>query len=256
MALGEIIQGFEQAGSLEKLQTLMQSAIENFGFTAYNFFDAGRAHLEVPLYFGTTGDAWENEYRSNAFANHDPMLSAARRSNVGFRWTEIPLPLANGKRKPVALHLMEAAKDHGFQDGFIQPYHFVDAQGRNYSALSALFWKDDKARLDFLFSTEKRYELQVVLLYWTQRVVSLMSETYRSRAIFAEVPHEFQSLTDREREVLEWAARGRTVAETAELLNIKAETAKTHIVNAIEKLGSTNKTNAVAKAFKLGLIDI
>lgn len=256
MEVGEIIQGFEEADSVERLQELMQSAIEDFGFAAYNFFDAGRAHLEVPLYFGTTGEAWEGEYRSNGFAHHDPTLSLARRTNVGFRWSEVPLPTATGKRKPVALHLMDAARDHGFEDGFIQPYHFVDAQGRNYSALSALFWKDDKARLDFLFSTQRRYELQLVLLYWTQKVISLMSETYRARAIFAEVPQEFQSLTDREREVLEWAARGRTVVETAELLKIKPETAKTHIVNAIEKLGSTNKTNAVAKAFKLGLIDI
>jgi DNA-binding CsgD family transcriptional regulator len=256
IGVGELIIGFESATTLSDLQIKMQAAIESFGFSAYNFFDAGRPHLDTPLYFGTTGEAWEHEYKSNGFVHHDPTLSHARRTNIGFTWSEVSLPLKVGKKKSAAYLLMDAAHDHDFKDGYILPFHFVDAQGRNHSALSALFWKDEASRLAFMLSKERRYELNIVLLYWTQRVLKLIADNYRNRAVFNELPGDFQSLTDREREVLQWAGRGRTVTDTSDLLKIKPETVKTHVINAIEKLGAVNKTHAVAKALQLGLIDL
>ena len=63
------------------------------------------------------------------------------------------------------------------------------------------------------------------------------------------------SLTDRERGVLAWAARGKTVADTAVILAILPEIVETHLRNAMRKLGASNKTHAAVMALKLGLID-
>jgi LuxR family transcriptional regulator, quorum-sensing system regulator BjaR1 len=256
MRVGVAIDGFENARTLEELRTLMQFAIESFGFCAYNFFDAGKAHLENPLYFGTTGDAWENEYKSNNFVVHDHVLSHARRTNVPFRWTDVPVPISLSKKKPSHLKLMEAARDHGFEDGYLMPLHFVDEQSRSHTALVALFWKDKIARLDFALEADNRHKLHLVLMYWVQRVIQLTGTEISSRNSFASKPDNFKYLTDRERECLTWAGRGLSVVATAEVLGIGELTAKTHLINATEKLEALNKTHAVAKAVHLGLIDL
>lgn len=62
------------------------------------------------------------------------------------------------------------------------------------------------------------------------------------------------SLTDREIEILKWMADGKTASEIAIILLISVYTVNFHVKNVIIKLGTTNKTAAVARAAMLGLI--
>lgn len=62
-------------------------------------------------------------------------------------------------------------------------------------------------------------------------------------------------LTPRELEVLTLAAHGRSGPEIAEQLVVSPATVKTHFSNLHGKLGVPNRTAAVARALKLGLID-
>lgn len=71
--------------------------------------------------------------------------------------------------------------------------------------------------------------------------------------------HPFQvssecRLTPREREVLQWAAKGKTAWETAQLLELSEKTVKFYLLRACERLGANNKTHAVAIAFKNQLL--
>ncbi|ACU54884.1 two component transcriptional regulator, LuxR family [Acidimicrobium ferrooxidans DSM 10331] len=61
-------------------------------------------------------------------------------------------------------------------------------------------------------------------------------------------------LSDRERQVLELVARGRTNVEIAEALAISEATVKTHLAHVFDKVGATNRTSAVLRAMELGLI--
>ncbi len=62
------------------------------------------------------------------------------------------------------------------------------------------------------------------------------------------------SLTPREREVLWWAAQGRSAREIGEILHITKRTVDEHTHNAVRKLGAANRTNAVAIALRERLI--
>jgi DNA-binding CsgD family transcriptional regulator len=53
-----------------------------------------------------------------------------------------------------------------------------------------------------------------------------------------------------------WAARGKTIEVTAEILGISAETVETHIKNALRKLNVANKTQGAAKCVALGMVDL
>jgi DNA-binding CsgD family transcriptional regulator len=63
-------------------------------------------------------------------------------------------------------------------------------------------------------------------------------------------------LTSREHDVMEWAANGKTAAETATILGISERTVEFHVANAVARLGATNKTQAVALAVTAGLISV
>jgi DNA-binding NarL/FixJ family response regulator len=64
------------------------------------------------------------------------------------------------------------------------------------------------------------------------------------------------ALTDREREVLKFLARGWRNREIAEHLCISERTVKNHVTNIITKLGVKSRTEAVSQAFKEGLIKL
>ena len=63
------------------------------------------------------------------------------------------------------------------------------------------------------------------------------------------------TLTPRELDVLRLLAEGLTHAQVGRRLQISAETARTHLRKACERLGVTTRTSAVARALRLGLID-
>lgn len=70
------------------------------------------------------------------------------------------------------------------------------------------------------------------------------------------VPGTTGSLSPREREVLELAARGLTADGIAGELFLSAETVRTHTRNAIRKLGARNRLHAVVMALTAGVIAV
>jgi two-component system, NarL family, response regulator DesR len=62
-------------------------------------------------------------------------------------------------------------------------------------------------------------------------------------------------LTERERDVLQRLSRGRSHADIGGELGISVETVRTHLRKACDKLGAATRTQAVATALRLGLIE-
>ena len=63
-------------------------------------------------------------------------------------------------------------------------------------------------------------------------------------------------LSPRERECLRWAAAGKTVWETAQIVGIGEHTASAYIKGAMHKLNCVTKPQAVGRAVSLGLISM
>lgn len=64
------------------------------------------------------------------------------------------------------------------------------------------------------------------------------------------------SLTQRQREVLAWTARGKFAREIGEILQITKRTVDEHVQIAVRKLGAVNRTHAVAIALRERLIEL
>lgn len=65
-----------------------------------------------------------------------------------------------------------------------------------------------------------------------------------------------EALTGREIEVLRQVARGNRNRDIAELLRISEETVKVHIRHIMEKLGASDRTQAIAIAVRRGIIEL
>jgi DNA-binding NarL/FixJ family response regulator len=66
----------------------------------------------------------------------------------------------------------------------------------------------------------------------------------------------YESLTDREKQVLKLVAEGRSNKEVAEELGISVKTAMTHREHLMEKLGAHSRTDLVRFAIKRGVIQV
>lgn len=256
MSFASAVARLESAETIEGLQQTMQGIVTDHGFASWCFIDAGRAYQDVPLYFGTSGDTWHDEYRSNGYVHVDPYIAKARRTNTPFDWGSIPpAEKRRGPKSPVA-RLMETAYDFGFKEGLIFPYHFRDDLGRMHSTVCVFYWRDlvDQFRHVVL---ERRLELHISAIYFMQRAMQIAAYEARDRVkIWTPADEARGMLTERERDVMAWAARGKTSNETSDILKIAENTVVKHISNALVKLGASNRTHGVAKCITLGLIDV
>ena len=78
----------------------------------------------------------------------------------------------------------------------------------------------------------------------------------RMRALRGDFSDRKRSLTSREREVLTWAAQGRSAAQISKTLNISKRTVDEHSQTAARKLGASNRTQAVAIAMRNRMIEV
>lgn len=150
---------------------------------------------------------------------------------------------------------MEAAFGYGFKEGFIVPYHFRDDFGTPYSAFCAFYWNDAVKYFKTTLTTH-HLDLHLIVIYFMHRMFALRAAAGSDQIPLRSIGRPSGSLTDRERDVLAWAARGKTSEETAAILNLSELTVDTHIRNALLKLNASNRTHAVAKSLAWGLIDL
>lgn len=68
------------------------------------------------------------------------------------------------------------------------------------------------------------------------------------------VPPQFESLTGREREILQMVAKGLSNEEIAQQLTISHATVKTHVSHVMTKLGARDRAQLVTWAFEWGVV--
>ena len=64
----------------------------------------------------------------------------------------------------------------------------------------------------------------------------------------------YSELSEREVDVLSWAASGKTAIETAKILNVSERTVNFHLGNCASKLKVRSKTQALLKAISLNIL--
>ena len=93
--------------------------------------------------------------------------------------------------------------------------------------------------------------------YLSPALTKLLIESYIGRKPAAPaVVDSFDTLTAREREVLQLVAEGHTNLEIARLLNISLKTVKAHRSNLMQKLGVHDRGDLIKLAIQRGIIEV
>jgi len=177
--------------------------------------------------------SWQDCYQHHRYIQTDPTVEHGRRSRAPIVWSD-----AVFAKTP---ELWADARDHGLRVGWAQST--LDPQGvcgmltlaRAHNPLSDIEINDRAQKMHWL--------TQICHFAMSHRMTSKMRVVQNIE------------LTKREREVLQWTADGKTSGEMAEILNLSEHTINFHLKNAICKLKTANKTAAVIKAARLGLLE-
>lgn len=90
--------------------------------------------------------------------------------------------------------------------------------------------------------------------FFSPSVASLMLDDYVRRVAGTGVADRYESLSEREREIFQLIAEGRTNKEVAELLTISPATVETHRAHILQKLDIHNTAELVLYAVRRGVI--
>lgn len=174
---------------------------------------------------------WLSRYQEKNYAAVDPVLRTHAHRFGTQLWSET---FANATSK-LELAFIEDARAFGLGQGI------TIGQPNKRKLLGSLFSFSGKE-----MGSHKRH--QMLLEYVLPHLhLALMRTAYTSES-------EFQALSPREREVLQWLMEGKTNWETARILSITERTVKFHVQNVLAKLHSSTRGHAIALAIELGLI--
>lgn len=210
------------------------------GFPLYFYAVRIPVSLTQPYHFCLSGypPAWRQRYDSGEFVRIDPIVRHAFTSPLPVIWDELD------RTAPAVVAFFEEAATHGLVHGITAPV----AGRRGDLALLSL------ARTTPLSADPgERHLLRSRLLWFGTH----LHEAVRRVVLTNEgAPQISAPLSDREKDVLMWAADGKTSQEIARLLSITERTVLFHIESAGRKLGTTGRHNVIARAVALGEVDL
>src|SRR5258708_22589111 len=178
MRLEEAISAMESWDRMDALRATLHRVIQDYGFSGFAFVDAGSPDLDVPYYIGTYPPVWERTYIQNDFVHSDPALARSRRTNTPFHWGSLKLPERQGRKRPPEVRTMDAAREFGFKEGFVVPFHYRDRLGAMHSSSTVFFWGDEPRWFQQLFTCH-RNELHLLMIYWVQRAMGNVNRDQR-----------------------------------------------------------------------------
>jgi LuxR family quorum sensing-dependent transcriptional regulator len=227
----DTIDEIEASTDVADVADRFSGVLHQFGYTSFLIADSPETTTDiVPLaLLNGWPHGWFDEYNRRNFFRHDPMLNWMRRTVDPFEWTEVP---PNMLEQPNAQAVMDAAKEFQLRNGFVVPIV------RTAGMLAAVTLAGERPE------TEPRVKRALHLLG--------MYAHNKSRELHAPddgIP-PLQRLSQGERDVLSWLARGKTTWEISEIIHLSERGVIWRLNNALKKLDAVNRTQAVVLAMR------
>ena len=223
--------------SLDDAYGYMAQLRRRFGMANLSYWKLGRNESARRAgWLSTYNEDWMRKYRMSGYVTVDPVFKASFARMMPLDWDEV------NAATPKAREICSGAEGYGIIPRGMS-FPIVDASGAR--ALFSI--NTDMDERDWLgMRNELAANFHLIAHYFHQRVRETLD---------GEVPPEENTmLSVREREVLLLAAEGKTGPETAKILKLSVSAVRLYTSNAMQKLGAANKTQAVAIAYRKGLL--
>jgi DNA-binding CsgD family transcriptional regulator len=222
---------FEE-GSGVLLQAATTYGLKHVAYLGINIPRIGKT---TPFYSATYTEDWCKHYEHADFVDIDPVVRLGLTGLLPVDWRNFDYA-----RPPIRTMFGEA-KEFGLgRQGLTIPIRGRGPEAALFSINSDLpdtEWDDLKRH--------SMRDLQLLANYFHQMVI---------RVEGGQIPHYESLLSPREKECLQWAAAGKTIWETSEILNVSERAIRLYLDTARHKLECLNKTQAVGKAVALGIV--
>jgi len=243
MKVDEFIEKSLAVDNLTELLGLYQSAMSAHGYDRCVYtLVTDHPSINKPACHGilfTYPDEWMKYYMDRGYDRHDPVVRAAAVATRPLLWDDLcaGVPLTKLQSK-----IMNEAKDAHLHDGLGIPIFggFGEIAGVGLAS-SAGGVNPDPMTICLL----RAITYQFHALYCEHEAATLQKNDFQQLPL---------QLSPREREILTWLAEGKSIPVVSDLLGIDINTAKTHLKRIYKKLNASEKTMAVLKAYRLGLI--
>jgi DNA-binding CsgD family transcriptional regulator len=170
---------------------------------------------------------------------HCPYYHACFDGRVGFDWATVRARGNLTERERRAWHYLA---DFGLIRGFTVPTHSPG----HFGFVTVVGEPNDR-------SWARRAEANIAPLLFLSHIYH---EAVRKRFPEFFEGSEQPPLSCRERECLGWVAAGKTTDELAAILGLSPETVRVYMKRAMRKLGANTRSQAVARAYREGLLRI
>lgn len=179
-------------------------------------------------------EGWFERYVEQEHAAVDGVCIWSAKSRHPFMWSDVPEKWSATKD---SIRVANEASEFGIRSGFAVPMLSLDHWQ------SVLSFASPQRRCDL----SKRQQAQLV----TMAIFAGMSIQAMA---FSDEDYDNDTLTDRQKEVLLWAAGGKSAWETSVIMQISEETVWFHQKAARKALGVATTTQAIVEAIRHRLI--
>ncbi|MBI1214499.1 MAG: hypothetical protein GC185_01610 [Alphaproteobacteria bacterium] len=240
MQIEDFIIASLQATSVDELFALYKLAMGKLGLDRI-VFSLMTNHLAIGREAGhgivsNYPDDWMAYYMGKNYFDIDPVRSGIFASTLPFLWDDMEEHRPLTKEQQLLMH---EGREAGLLRGIGIPLRA--ARG----AIAGIGAASSDAQIDLDPET-----LAKAHLLSTQFYAAFLGMEEKNAA-----PEDVQ-LSEREREILQWVARGKTRTETAVILGISPHTVNIHAANILKKFGTGNITVAAFRALNLHLIQL
>ncbi|MGZ5546011.1 MAG: helix-turn-helix transcriptional regulator [Limisphaerales bacterium] len=236
----QFIQNLSRHDNAPAIERLLRRTLDQYGFTCFAYLGfAPRGDDDDTLAMTTYPSSWAEQYCANRYDRIDPVIARSITTTLPFAWSAdgFDTKLTNKQK-----WLLEQASEFGIRHGVTIPIH--DRQGK----VATLTLAACGSRSAFDARVEKyRHELHLIAIHLHAQLRNVTP---------APVPPIRPCLTQRERSCLQWAARGKSALDTAEIISVSRRTVVFHTENAKRKLGVATVQQAVAKGLMYDIISM
>lgn len=230
--LGDLI---VKTGSIDELREILAKTARDLGFDRF----ALSLEIGCGSEFGTSvlihdyPASWADVYIGFNLAETDPIRRAAERSLLGFKWKRVRhlIPVTDFERRT-----FEAGHKHGIVDGYTVPRHIPG---------------EITGSCSFVIGPGRT--LPEALLPGAELLGAIALASARHLSGWEE-RSEPPKITDRQRDCVLWAARGKTDWEISRILGISRDTVVQHLREARDRYDADKRASLILCALFDGLI--
>jgi len=235
--LCEAYDAMERARNSDELRAEMDKFARQSGFEHFVYVLAISAPSLKQQHYVINGfpPEWHERYVAREYFKIDPVVHFAQSSSLPALWSDAKFHGSESRE------FWEEADSLGLRAGMSFAVHAMPGMTGILS-----------------LSRDKPLNLpaadMAALIGRSQMFASMLHDAVVRIDLPKLLPEQSIAMTPRERECLKWSADGKTAWEIGQILSITERTVVFHMNNVIQKLGASNKIQAIVRAVSLKLV--